>query len=362
VTTPAGQTSRGRTSSYQIGNRTFQVTFGNLSEVSADALVSSDDSYLSMGGGVSAALSNAGGGQVGIDARKHIPLALGDVVVTTAGSLPAKYIFHGVTIDFDQMTRPDADCVSRIVARCLDLAETLRLHHVAFPALGTGLGGFPFELAAEAMTRAIADFLAREPRYLAKVTLVLYARAGVSPSELDLFYERAAGLATQWTDSRRLHQLVDELEALLARTDSGTLRERAQQLRRDVSQAEASLANTAGLAAPDAVDQASPLRPASDEAGALADQSAAVVDWEDIKARETILQLRLQSLRTQHNIIIGNRNQLEERKAKYGPHAVPLEVENALADILVEITSKEDEIRTIKSELIQLGSARLPHR
>ena len=118
-----------RASTYLIGNGIFQVRFGSLAEVAADALGSSDDNYLSMGGGVSAALSLAGGPQVGADAYKHLPLALGDVAVTTAGNLPAKYIFHGVTIDYDRITGPDSDCVRQIVVRCLALAEALRLRH-----------------------------------------------------------------------------------------------------------------------------------------------------------------------------------------------------------------------------------------
>jgi O-acetyl-ADP-ribose deacetylase (regulator of RNase III) len=344
-----------RASAYLIGNGVFRVMFGSLDDVIADALVSSDDNYLSMGGGVSAALRMAGGPQVGDDAQKHLPLALGDVAVTTAGKLPAKYIFHGVTIDHDRITGPDADCVRQIVVRCLTLAEALRLRHIAFPALGTGLGRFPFELAADTMTRTIADFLAHQPQSVAEVTLVLYARPGGRPSSPDLFYERAAGLAAQWSDSRRLRELVEELELLLARTDSGALRGRVHELRQTVSRAEASLAETADEAALDAIDRASPLRPATAEAVDIADRSAEVVDWEDVRARETVLQLRLQSLRTQHNILIGNRNQLEERKAKYGPHAVPLEVEIALVDIVAEIRSKEDEIRAVKSELLQLG-------
>ncbi len=357
MTTPDGVSPGGRASSYLIGNCTFRVLFGSLVEMTADALVSSDDSYLSMGGGVSAAIRHAGGELVAVDARKHIPLALGDVAVTTAGDLSTKYIFHGVTIDLDQMTGPDADCLRQIVVRCLTLAETLRLRHIAFPALGTGLGGFPFELAADAMTRAIADFLSRQPQYLAEVTLVLYARAGVRPSALDLFYERAVGLAAQWTDSRRLRELVEELEVLLVRTDAGALRERVHQLRRDVTQAEESLAETPVVAALQANDRSNQLRPASAEADNLARRSATAVDWEDLKARQTVLQLRLQSLRTQHNILIGNRNQLEERKAKYGPNAFPLEVENGLQDVMAEIILKEEEIRAVKSELAQVGPA-----
>jgi len=345
-----------RASSYLIGDCTCTVMFGNLVDVPADALVSSDDSYLSMGGGVSAALYFVGGEQVAIDARKHLPLALGDVAVTSAGRLPAKYIFHGVTIDIAQQSGPNTDCLRQIVLRCLSLAEALRLRHVAFPALGTGTGSLPFELAADAITTVLADFLSGRPRYVREVTVVLYAHGIYGPSEAELFYERAVAVAAQRTDSRRLRELVEELEVLLARIGSEPLRERALHLREGIAGAEAALAGVSAVQTWGKVDEVDILEPATGEASDLARRSAAVVDWEDIKARETVLQLRLQSLRTQHNILIGNRNQLEERKAKYGPTAVPLEVENALLDIVAEITAKEDEIRSVKSELARLGT------
>ncbi|MEU8662792.1 macro domain-containing protein [Actinoplanes philippinensis] len=340
---------------YLIGNCTFTVKIGSIPETSAEVLVSSDDNYLSMSGGVSAALSLAGGAHIAADARKHVPARLGDVVVTTAGDLPAKFVFHGITIDTTEMTYPDADCLSGIVTRCLTLADALGIGHIAFPALGTGLGGVPYPVAADAMTRAITEYLSHRPQHVTAVTLVLYSPADYLAQEVNAFYERAAGLAAQWTDSRRLRHLVDELETLLGRAGSPALRERVRLLRTEVAEAEETLAETATPATLEKLDVASPLSPPSRAADDIAHLTAAVVDWEDTKARETVLQLRLQSLRTQHNIIIGNRNQLEERKAKYGPYAVPLEVENALADILNEIIAKEEEIRAVKSDLADLG-------
>jgi O-acetyl-ADP-ribose deacetylase (regulator of RNase III) len=338
-----------RESSYMIGDCTFRVLFGNITEHSADVLVSSDDSHLTMGGGVSAALHRAGGPAVEVDAGKLVPLALGDVAVTTAGRLPAKYIFHGVTIDLERMAGPNADCVRQIVVRCLELAEALQLRHIAFPALGTGSGGFPYELAAEAMTKAAASFLASGPRYVNEVSLVLHAWSPYGATPVDLCYEHAVSTAAQWTDSRRLGELIEELNGLLARTGSSDLRQRGEDVRRDVARAEQVLATQGSY-----TNSELSLNSVSHAAGDLAGRSASAVDWEDIKARETVLQLRLQSLRTQHNILIGNRNQLEERKAKYGPNAVPLDIVNALTDLLEEVSAKELEIREIKSGLAAL--------
>ena len=80
---PAGAT-------FQFRRTTVSVTRGDLAAVAADALVCSDDNYLTMGGGASLALLKAAGKVVREDARKHGPLQLGDVVVTTAGATPAR--------------------------------------------------------------------------------------------------------------------------------------------------------------------------------------------------------------------------------------------------------------------------------
>src|SRR5690242_18531681 len=87
--------------SFQLGTTTISTMVGNITQIEADALVSSDDVYLSMGGGVSFALSEAAGDALRDDARKQpVPLPLGSVWVTSAGRLPARYVLHATTIDF----------------------------------------------------------------------------------------------------------------------------------------------------------------------------------------------------------------------------------------------------------------------
>ncbi len=90
-----------RTADYKINKTTFRVCYGDITELVADALVSSDDNYLTMSGGVSLSLLLAGGETIQREARKQIPLKTGDVAVTSAGDLKAKFIFHAITIDYD---------------------------------------------------------------------------------------------------------------------------------------------------------------------------------------------------------------------------------------------------------------------
>jgi O-acetyl-ADP-ribose deacetylase (regulator of RNase III) len=88
-----------RERSYQYNNSILRIVFGNILDSSADVIVSSDDSLLTMGGGVSRAILTRGGTEILTDAAKKIPAQLGDVVVTTSGQLSQKFIFNCITID-----------------------------------------------------------------------------------------------------------------------------------------------------------------------------------------------------------------------------------------------------------------------
>ena len=83
---------------YHVGKSTLTLEFGDITSSKADVLVSSDDCYLTMGGGVSAAIQQAAGQSILLEVAKKIPAKLGDVVVTGAGSLSAKHVFHAITI------------------------------------------------------------------------------------------------------------------------------------------------------------------------------------------------------------------------------------------------------------------------
>src|SRR5260370_37682484 len=190
-----------RTADYKINNTTFRVAYGDIAQLTADALVSSDDNYLSMGGGVSASLLRAAGEVIQIEARKHVPLFIGDVAVTSAGNLPAKYIFHAVTIDYTKLVYTSEVSVHAATLKCMQLADTLGDRLIAFPALVTGIANFPFQLAAEVMTRTIATYLTCDTR-IELLTLTLFARERVCNSDLNLFYERAVGLASISTQSK----------------------------------------------------------------------------------------------------------------------------------------------------------------
>jgi O-acetyl-ADP-ribose deacetylase (regulator of RNase III) len=181
---------------YRIARSTLTLEFGNITDSTADAVVSSDDSYLTMGGGVSAAILRAAGESIMRDAAKKVPAQLGDVVVTTAGALRAKHVFHAITIGDGPLTPKEV--VANATRRCLQLVDSLGLNSIAFPAIGAGVAGFAYEDVAVQMADVIVDFLKGNPRPL-DVTIFLYDRfRRMQPMDFLDFFEhfavRASGL------------------------------------------------------------------------------------------------------------------------------------------------------------------------
>jgi O-acetyl-ADP-ribose deacetylase (regulator of RNase III) len=221
---------------YRIGRSVFRVGYADLAQSPAEVLVSSDDNYLSMGGGVSRSLLHAGGAEIQSHARKLLPLKQGDVAVTTAGRLRAKYIFHAVTIDLDQGRFPDPPSIKTLVDRSLDLAESLHIRSITYPALGTGTGGFSYQEAAEIMVRTIADRLAADPP-VEEVSLALRHRAGVRQDDVNEFYQRAAALVSLGGQSQRLEQAVRNLQETVGEAADPGLKRKVDDLLSEISSA-----------------------------------------------------------------------------------------------------------------------------
>ncbi len=184
---PVSTTSR----SYALGGSRLVIRFQDIVESDAEVLVSSDDYMLSMGGGVSAAIASAAGDSLLLDAAKSRPRSLGDVVVTTAGALSARYVFHGITIGQVGQRRPPADVVRTITRRCLQIAGSLDVSSIAFPALGTGAAGFYMEDSAVAMAEIVTELLS-SAEYGMTVTICLHARDLTTPLDYIHFYEEFA--------------------------------------------------------------------------------------------------------------------------------------------------------------------------
>ena len=175
---------------YPVGASTLSLQFNDITTSTADVVVSSDNSNLSAGGGVSLAIRLAAGEQIRVDISKMVPARVGDVIVTGAGAMRAKYIFHSVTIGGGDLSHDKI--IANIVHRSLKLLRELGLSSIAFPAIGSGLAGFTLETVAATMAEAIVEELRQFETPIA-VTIYLLDRFGLM-KEIDYiqFFEEVA--------------------------------------------------------------------------------------------------------------------------------------------------------------------------
>src|SRR5258708_3347309 len=134
-------------STHTINGVTLALMRGNIVEVQVDAIVNAANSGLRGGGGVDGAIHRAGGPSIMEACRKIGGCPTGSAVATTAGRLPAKYVFHAVGPIYTG-SPDDARLLASAYQSCLDLAEQHQVKSIAFPSLSTGIYGYPLELAA----------------------------------------------------------------------------------------------------------------------------------------------------------------------------------------------------------------------
>ena len=135
----------------------IELVEGDITRVEADALVNAANNRLLMGGGVAAAIRRAGGKEIEEEAVKKGPIPIGQALATGAGRLRAKYIIHAAVMGLDFHT--DAEKIRSATRNSLLRAEELGLKSIAFPALGTGVGGFPLDECARIMLGEIREHL-----------------------------------------------------------------------------------------------------------------------------------------------------------------------------------------------------------
>ena len=131
----------------------IEVHHGDITQLELDALVNAANNRLWMGGGVAGALKRAGGQEIEDEAVRKEPISTGEAIATGAGKLKAKYIIHAAVMGQDLKT--DADKIRQATRNSLLRADELGIKSIAFPALGTGVGGFPLKECARIMINEV---------------------------------------------------------------------------------------------------------------------------------------------------------------------------------------------------------------
>jgi O-acetyl-ADP-ribose deacetylase (regulator of RNase III) len=144
---------------------------GDLTEMDVDAIVNAANNDLILGGGVAGAIRRKGGAKVA-DECEHIgKIQVGEAVITTGGNLKARFVIHAASMTLGWPTSPEALRAS--TRNSLLRAEEKGLKSIAFPAVGTGIAGFPIEKCAQIMIDEILGYL-KSPTSLENIHFVLY--------------------------------------------------------------------------------------------------------------------------------------------------------------------------------------------
>jgi len=149
----------------------FRIAKGDLTTFEGDAIVNAANDRLILGSGVAGAIRRKGGPEIQEECDRHGPIRVGEAAVTKAGRLPVRYVIHAAVLGAEPASY---DTVRRATRSALAKARELGIRTVAFPLLGTGVGG----LDAHEVARIMIEEFKSAPDDL-EVTLYGYTDADV---------------------------------------------------------------------------------------------------------------------------------------------------------------------------------------
>ena len=151
---------------------------GDITGERVHAIVNAANSGLMGGGGVDGAIHQVGGAEIKEECRAIVSrigrLPAGKAVITTGGNLPAKYIIHTVGPVWRGGDKGESETLASCYRESLKLAGSELLKSIAFPAISTGVYGYPPELAATVAVNTIVEYLSSQNTTIELVEFVLY--------------------------------------------------------------------------------------------------------------------------------------------------------------------------------------------
>jgi O-acetyl-ADP-ribose deacetylase (regulator of RNase III) len=157
----------------KINNRVLELLDGDLTEMDTDAIVNAANAQLILGGGVAGAIKRKGGPAIQEECYKIGGTFVGGAVITTGGNLKAKHVIHAVG---PRMGEPDEDNkLKNATLNSLKVADENHLKSISFPAISTGIFGFPIDRCAEIMLKTTVEYLKGQTG-LEKVVFCLFGR------------------------------------------------------------------------------------------------------------------------------------------------------------------------------------------
>jgi O-acetyl-ADP-ribose deacetylase (regulator of RNase III) len=154
----------------------IEILQGDITKLEVDAIVNAANESLLGGGGVDGAIHRAAGPKLLEECRKLNGCDTGDVKITKGFNLKAKFVIHTVGPVWRAGNFDEDSLLKSCYQKSLQIAEDNKLKSIAFPAISTGVYGFPFDRASKIALRTVYDFITQS-NYLEKVIFVLFGES-----------------------------------------------------------------------------------------------------------------------------------------------------------------------------------------
>ncbi len=145
----------------------LSLRHGDITGETVDAVVNAANEGLAHGGGVSGAIVRKGGCEIQDESDRVGRVPTGSAAITGAGKLPARFVIHAVGPVWRGQTPEESDRLLRsAILACLEIARERGLQSIAFPAVSSGIFGFPKDRCARVLIQAVRDWAGNHPGYV----------------------------------------------------------------------------------------------------------------------------------------------------------------------------------------------------
>jgi len=158
----------------EVKNSILKLVQGDITELSTEVIVNAANAQLILGGGVAGAIRRKGGAKIQVECNKIGGSFVGGAVITTGGNLKAKHVIHAVGPRIGESKNEDFE-LTNAVLNSLKLMDEHGLKTIAFPAISTGIFGYPIDRCAKIMTSTAKKYLAGETQ-IREVVFCLYSK------------------------------------------------------------------------------------------------------------------------------------------------------------------------------------------
>jgi O-acetyl-ADP-ribose deacetylase (regulator of RNase III) len=170
----------------KISKSVLELLEGDITEMQTEAIVNAANARLILGGGVAGAIRRKGGPKIQEECNKIGGTFVGGAIKTTGGNLKANYVIHAVGPQIGEGNEDEK--LKNATVNSLKLADENNIKSISFPAISTGIFGFPIERCAKIMLGTTIDYLKRQTG-LEKVIFCLFGRDSFEAFEKQLKQE-----------------------------------------------------------------------------------------------------------------------------------------------------------------------------